>query len=86
MGVDENRMKFLLFQYRRKKKRKLADAKKSGSGANDIKVHKWFVYQRFTFLVGINKQAKKKKSKVISFTVIDSGHFEPSNSRQQFEI
>jgi hypothetical protein len=58
MGVDvdiiEKKVKSLLAQYRRER-RKVADAKKSGSGADDIKVLEWFAYQRFTFLVGINK-------------------------------
>jgi hypothetical protein len=34
-------------------------------------VPKWFAFERFTFLVGINKP-RKTKSKAISFTVTDS--------------
>jgi hypothetical protein len=67
-GVDvdiiEKKMKSLLAQYRRER-RKVTDAKKSGSGADDIKVPKWFAYQRFAFLDGINKPRKTKESKVI---------------------
>jgi hypothetical protein len=68
IGVDvdiiEKKVKSLLAQYRRER-RKVADAKKSGSGAEDIKVPEWFAYQRFTFLDGINKPRKTKESKVI---------------------
>jgi hypothetical protein len=68
MGVDVvivgKKIKSLLAQYRRER-RNVADAKKSGSGAEYIKVPKWFVYQRFTFLDGINKPRKTKESKVI---------------------
>jgi hypothetical protein len=60
MDVIEKRMRPLLSQYR-SKRGKAADAKNSGSGADDIKVPKWFAYQRFTFLVGIHKPKKKNR-------------------------
>jgi hypothetical protein len=52
-------MKSLLAQYRRER-RKVADAKKSGSDTDDIKVPKCFAYQMFTFFDGINKQEKQQ--------------------------
>jgi hypothetical protein len=64
VGSSEKKTKSLLAQYRRER-RKVADAKKSGSDADDIKVRKWFAYQRFTFLDEINKPRKTKESKVI---------------------
>jgi hypothetical protein len=68
IGVDvdvvEKKMKSLLAQYRRER-RKVSNAKKSGSDADDIQVPKWFAYQRFTFFDGINKTRKTEKSKVI---------------------
>jgi hypothetical protein len=64
VGIIENKVKSLLAQYRRER-RKVTDAKKSGSGAEDIKVPKWFAYQKFTFLDGINKPRETKESKVI---------------------
>jgi hypothetical protein len=65
----KKKIKFLLVQYRHKRRRKVAGTKKSGSGADDVKVLKWFAYQRFTFLDVINKPTKTKELKVISFTV-----------------
>jgi hypothetical protein len=68
IGVDvniiEKKMKSLLAQYRHER-RKVANAKKSRSGAEDIKVPKWFAYQRFTFLDRINKSRKTTELKVI---------------------
>jgi hypothetical protein len=64
VDIIEKKVKSLLAQYRRER-RKVADAKKSGSGADDIKVPKRFAYQRFTFLDGINKPRETKESKVI---------------------
>jgi hypothetical protein len=57
--IIEKKVKSLLAQYRHER-RKVADAKKSGSGADDIKVPKWFACQRLTFLDGINKPRKPK--------------------------
>jgi hypothetical protein len=48
VDITEKKVKSLLAQYRRER-RKVADAKKSGRGAEDIEVPKWFAYQRFTF-------------------------------------
>lgn len=42
-----------MIRYRHKIK--IADSKKSKSGANNMKVLKWLTYQRFTLLVQINK-------------------------------
>jgi hypothetical protein len=64
VGIDvdivENKIKSLLAQYQ-SDRRKVAEAKKSGSGADDIKVPKCFAYQRFTFLYGINKQKSNRR-------------------------
>jgi hypothetical protein len=70
VDIVEQKIKSLLAQYRRERI-KVAEAKKSGSDADDIKVPKWFAYQRFKFLDGINKPRKTTKSKIISFTLID---------------
>jgi hypothetical protein len=63
VNIVEKKIKSLLAQYRRER-RKVADAKKSGSGADDTKVPKWFAYQRFTFLDGINKPKEKKQQRI----------------------
>jgi hypothetical protein len=47
VDIVEKKVKSLLAVYRCER-RKEADAKNSGSGADDIKVPKWFAYQRFT--------------------------------------
>jgi hypothetical protein len=52
-------------------KKKVADGQKSGSGADDIKVSKWFACPWFTFLDGINKPRQTKEWKVISLTATD---------------
>jgi hypothetical protein len=74
VGIDadivEKRMRSLPAQYRCNR-RKVAENKKSGSGADDTKVPKWFAYQRLKFVDGINKPRKTKESEVISFTLID---------------
>jgi hypothetical protein len=95
IGIDvdivEKKIKSLLAQYRRER-RKVADAMKSGS-ADDVNVPKRFAYKRFAFF-GWNQQANRNKGidgnfiycYRFSVTGVLYGHFEPSNSRQQFKI
>lgn len=55
MDIAEDKMKSLLIQYRRDT-RKVAETKKYGGGADDIKAPKRFAYRLLTFLEGINKR------------------------------
>jgi hypothetical protein len=63
MGIDvdivEKKTKYLL-AHSQHERRKVADTKKCGIGADDIKVPKWFACQRFTFLDG-NKKPKRMR-------------------------
>lgn len=51
----EQKMKSILAAYRREKK-KVTNAKKSGSGAEEMYEPKWFAYQHMRFMHNVNRQ------------------------------